>query len=298
MLGRAYRKLSVVLLLCLAALTLTFVPKTAYATSCKQPQLQSSKDRAPYVFTGRVARELQNTATLRVEVQVERVFKGVLPSKVEVGGGGMKGATLQKGERYLIFARHDAGSGLFAHLCGGTMPAAQAAQWIAQLGAGAPPTKGARPVAPTPNEGGDEDEPENKNGATPPAEATSAPFAQPPETRAPAPHAAPTAPPPSAAPPPPTDARRGGCGACSVGRADSTGSASWLCLLIASLVARRRPSRAVHRTGPSLPIQRLHGVVIFASTTKTTNKIPNRVTKPKNQGSTSRCQSCTANMPA
>ena len=253
MLGRAYRKLSVVLLLCLAALTLTFVPKTAYGTSCKQPQLQSSKDRAPYVFTGRVVRELQNTATLRVEIQVERVFKGVLPSKVEVGGGGMTGATLQNGERYLIFARHDAGSGLFAHLCGGTIPAAQAAQWIAQLGPGAPPTKGARPVAPARNEDGDgdgdgdEDEDEPEDEATPPAESTSAPFAQPPETPASAPHAAPTAPSPiAAAPPPPTDARRGGCGACSVGRADSTGSAGWLCLL-ASLVARRRPSRAVPR---------------------------------------------------
>ena len=215
-------------LIALACAALVALPDEVAATTCVPPQFESSRKHAAFVFTGRVVRELDNRPTFTVQVQVERVFKGALPKKVEVLAGGMKGATLEKGQRYLIFARPEESGALFAHLCGGTQPISQAKAWTSKLGSGNPPS--AEVAAPL-------SEPEPEEPPPEPAEPDA------PAMELPAPTAQGTNPaPPPPAPTPTATPTRGGCGACSVG---TNGPTTWPAAGVVFLawLARRRRSR-------------------------------------------------------
>ncbi len=122
-----------------------FAPR-AFATSCAAPELKGSSDRADVILVGVVAAETPMGGGMGIyRLRVDRVFKGSVPATVNVSGGGMKGSSFTVGERYLVFGKLPEPSAprppdLFAHLCGGTQPAARAADWLAALGAGTSPT--------------------------------------------------------------------------------------------------------------------------------------------------------------
>ncbi|MBK7579619.1 MAG: hypothetical protein IPI67_05360 [Myxococcales bacterium] len=219
---------------------LLFVPRTAPATSCDVPQLGSSLERAMLVFTGRATvREDTGNQTL-VDMAVERVFKGSVPRKLRVSGGGLKGAMFTTGKRYLVFARIlDAGE-VVAHLCGGTQQLPS--DWVKRLGAGSAPTSGGAPVAAI-NDAGAADatpvEPVEPAPAAPEAVAV-APTSNTPEADGPRP-----APGPPGVTPPPS----GGCGSCGVTSAKGTAAGlPWLILLTA--LGRRRRGRPFFSTRP------------------------------------------------
>ena len=240
--GAAKHRVIAGLIACACAATLTALPDHAEATSCVQPQLARSKKHAAFVFTGRVVRELENRPTYMVDVQVERVFKGALPEKVELSAGGMTGATLQKGKRYLIFARREEpGAPLFAHLCGGTQPLSQATAWIEKLGPGSAPTAGAAEVAAPPIDPEPEETPPESTEpeSLPEPEPTSA--QQSPEP----------SPPPPAASAPPAAPPRGGCGACTLGTSSRDAVPAWGALLLAWMFRRRARRPILRGTGSS-----------------------------------------------
>ena len=183
--------------------------REAHATSCDEPDLARSTSKADIVFVGSSRATTRDSADA-FEFVVERVFKGDAPRGVIVLGGGIKGAMLKAGERYLVFARIEEGASedpprLFATLCGGTQTAAEGTAWLAQLGTGRPPS---------------EAEPARSASA---ASSASDPGSSPPPTGAPAPS-------------------RGACAGCSVVHAAPTGNVALVATALLSW-ARRRARR-------------------------------------------------------
>jgi len=184
----------------------------ARATSCDVPTFERSRDAADVVFVGRATAVAEKGGYATTSTfAVERVYRGETPANVEVEGGGLKGALFQSGKRYLVFGRI-VETGLFAHLCGGTQRADDAAAWIAQLGDGKPPGT---------------------------AIASGKPLAEPPPPSAEAPAPA-EAPPPSPAAPleivppaPPPAGPKSGCGGCAVARGPDPSLLPFLALLAA-----------------------------------------------------------------
>jgi hypothetical protein len=203
----------------------------ASATSCAEPVLETSIERADVVFVGLAGpkRDLGHGAAI-VPFTVDRVYRGRVPSVVLVMAGGIKGAMVDTGQKYLVFAtlrpvEKKGDPPLFAHLCGGSQLAAQAGPWIAELG------HGDRPAFP--------DEP-IQSGKPPPA--PELPPDPPPDGGPPK-----TAPPPAVDPspaapkdPPPQPAKGGGCAGCAAPGTAPRGGAALAALVLGAAIARGR----------------------------------------------------------
>ncbi len=222
-----------------------FVAPAARATSCAVPTLETSLPSADVVFLAKVSSGGKDGVFV---LAVSRVFKGRVPAAVKVQAGGLKGAMLTVGNRYLVFAKltdsHDVP--LFAHLCGGTKPENEADTWVAQLGRGkrtSPDLESgnASPGGPAENPVA---EPETPPAANSTSEAPGAPSA----TETPAPAPAPSAAPPNSAAaqpsPPPPEAPRSGCAGCVLGAGSSADPSQALGLSVIALGALRRANKA------------------------------------------------------
>lgn len=222
------------------------VPSEAQATSCAPPELEPSLERATLVFTGRASVQSETGHQTLVTMTLDRVFKGSAPRKLEVSGGGLKGATFETGKGYLVFARIDPDGQVFAHLCGGTQ--ALPSDWVKRLGSGSAPTTGGKAVAAVPEAGATPNaasDPSSPELAGPEPSAPEAPLGDPVKgpSGADAPPAAP-APNPNATPPP-----SGGCGSCGVpAQTRAPGALPWL-LLVAAVASRRWRARVTPRSG-------------------------------------------------
>jgi hypothetical protein len=198
------------------ALFLLLTPRLASATSCAEPIFDESFESADVVFMGTADRVVPTSFTLLAHFSVSSVFKGQLPARVSVQGGGMPGAHFEAKRRYLVFARLMADKGAFvlhAHLCGGTVEASLAPVWVERLGTGHAPKRGAIVAGkrddPVPGSPVSHDPAPDEPTASP---VTSAPDAtaplEPTETaRPPGPSEQPTAVAPRAS--------RGGCAGCA-----------------------------------------------------------------------------------
>jgi MYXO-CTERM domain-containing protein len=149
-----------VLAFLVATFLLVFSGGVAHATSCAAPVFETSFERADIVFIGRATKAGMEEGS-RVVFHVDRVFKGDVPTDVEIRTGGMKGAMIDAPGDYLVFAfRPSSGpTELFAHLCGGTEHVERVADWVQKLGPSHPPIASTKttvasptpaPVAPTP----------------------------------------------------------------------------------------------------------------------------------------------------
>ncbi|GMV14718.1 MAG: hypothetical protein AMXMBFR56_29420 [Polyangiaceae bacterium] len=216
----------------LLALLLALDLRAAHATSCIEPELGPSSANADVVFVATVASEKDHSV---YGLSVERVYKGEVPKSVKARGGGMKGASFQRGKRFLVFARldpSDAEAPLFAHLCGGTQLAEQVRDWMTKLGDGSTPgttlASGSAAAAPAPEAA---PEPVPAPEPEPAPEPVSAPPLEPEPEPAPAPAPLPA----------PADA---GCAACALGAASPGPSATWLALGLGAAFATRRATNA------------------------------------------------------
>lgn len=114
------RAVGVVLATSLATLSLTVLaPSPAFACSCAALTTTESVEGADAVFLGTAAAS---------GVQVEEVFKGMLPSRLPLDGSPEPCAFgLVTGERYVVFATgHDGTERYSTDRCGGTAEAVPA----------------------------------------------------------------------------------------------------------------------------------------------------------------------------
>jgi MYXO-CTERM domain-containing protein len=217
----------------LVALLVVLGARPARGTSCEVPTYEGSLERADIVFVGRAVKQTPGSLEL-TELEVEKVYAGEVTRRVTVEGGGMKGAMLAPGKRYLVFAKLLTDPGpvrVWASLCGGTQEADAAKAWIARLGDGHAPgsalaAKTAPPAPPPATEPPAEGEGEGEQIKEPPGPPA------PVEVVPPAPR------------PPPSEAR-GGCAGCAVAAGSGPQPIAWVLLVIvAGLRVRSRASRA------------------------------------------------------
>jgi hypothetical protein len=144
----------------LAALAVLFaLPQTCFACSClaPPPPTEAAADAAA-VFQGEVVRVEQGRGTTgaehrRVTLRVSKVWKGTVAADTLVytaNDSAACGIAFQQGTEYIIYARMSDGANfsgtpansLATGLCDRTRPVAEAADDLAALGPGQPPTPG------------------------------------------------------------------------------------------------------------------------------------------------------------
>ena len=136
------------LLWCRMLATVGVVLHTASCATCRCRPLvpDEAAQSASAVFAGRVVRIYEpgwwktirtGSDPLEITFEVERVWKGDVPSKVTVEtrvSVASCGYDFDTGERYLVYARDG-----HVSLCSGTLPIAGADEGLRHLGEGYPP---------------------------------------------------------------------------------------------------------------------------------------------------------------
>lgn len=217
------------------------------ASSCVSSTLAQRLARADVVFVAEAGDIDQDLATT---LQVERVYKGVVPPRVVVHTDRNKYAMLPPPSRFLVFARIRASSGdagereLYVETCGGSKEISEAAGDLAHLGKGVPPSHKAAKIpeaaAKMTAPAGEQANPDagadaisgDADGADEPAPVNSTSTA---DASGGAASAAPVAQPPPAPP-------NAGCAGCTLGRSsrETRPELAWMSAALASGALRRR----------------------------------------------------------
>jgi len=107
--------------------------ESAEACSCAPPPPPCEAYwQDTHVFTGQVT-AVTETAVAKVTLTVDKVLRGAVGKTVTVSAGGMCGATLQKGKKYIVYTTPDPSGGFDVSLCSRTNELAQAADDLAYV---------------------------------------------------------------------------------------------------------------------------------------------------------------------
>ena len=132
---------------CLFALLMLLMmePTTAQACSCIEVTTDARIENSIAIFEGRLVRMESDSGSRRLVFQVTRYWKGVSDEYVHVETpllGSLCGYEgFRTSDYYLIFARRGDGDTLVTGLCDGNSLADEAADTLAELGAGVTPVR-------------------------------------------------------------------------------------------------------------------------------------------------------------
>lgn len=138
----------------IAAVLLAFalpwlMPRGARACSCVvPPPPEQALAEADAVFEARPFSMSNDDLRARYSFEVDRVWKGEVPSRVEISTAlhsATCGRTYQIGTKYVVYARRSANGELTDHLCTRTRASSSAAEDLQVLGAGEPPRDAVTP---------------------------------------------------------------------------------------------------------------------------------------------------------
>lgn len=127
------------------------IPAPAYACSCAAPPAAlDALAQSSATFSGRGI-DIDSPSgyePLRVRLEVETVWKGPVPSEIEIrtaqDSAGC-GFFFERSVSYLVYA-YEADGALFTNLCSRSIPLDQAGEDLAALGAGAAPAEPESPI--------------------------------------------------------------------------------------------------------------------------------------------------------